>query len=246
MWNSSLHSSLSESLLYFSIVISLWFSTWYQSPKTLTIVFRSLSILSSALFQINHCFFRTFISQIHPKGSTPHILLFSKTDLKDQSLTSRLAKPMFSDHHRRAHVWPKATTSSFKCRRNHHLSYTSTRHQFKTFPPSFERSKADLLKATIIDSIEGGMNLHAPSPVSAWDPRATRTTISLIWHLYIEFMKQTLPSRSPSSDLPLPERSTPKYVRRACTRRFTISTHAHSSTYDLFLTCRAHQCWGKP
>ena len=58
-------------------------------------LFRFISQISSAL-----------VSQIHPQGFAPQILLFSKTDHITQSLTSSPKKPMFSDHH---HL-PRAST----------------------------------------------------------------------------------------------------------------------------------------
>ena len=54
-----------------------------------------------------HCFFRTFISQIHPKGSTPHILLFSKSWSQISVLLIKIGKTKFPDHHLMAHAPPR-------------------------------------------------------------------------------------------------------------------------------------------
>ena len=54
-----------------------------------------------------HCFFRTFISQIHPKGSTPHILLFSKSWSQISVLLIKIGKTKFPNHHLMAHAPPR-------------------------------------------------------------------------------------------------------------------------------------------
>ena len=77
----------------FSIIIRFRFSTWYQSPRALT----SNSILPLPYFK-----------KKNPKSSLPQIFLFSKTDHKNQSLTSRSAKPQLPDQNPSLHALPRA------------------------------------------------------------------------------------------------------------------------------------------
>ncbi len=138
-------------------------------------------LINSALLQIKHCLFRTFISQIHPKRlhTLTSCYFFPKKKKKTDHKTHVFRSPPKSA--RAAKSYGIFLQSSPEPPSQLYLFQTP----IKDLSTIIRKMEADLLKDTIIESIGGGMNLHASSPVSACYPLATRTTISPIWHLCI-------------------------------------------------------------